>query len=211
MKVVFAQSDFRFADRAIPLVKRVANRLDMTKMLTSVMLDVIDCGTPASKNPADSIEVYSNGGVRLHLRYDHFLKPKYQDDPRRRDPSATLPACAFDQKSTLEVLFRLLLQWKDVQEWGIPENQDEEFLCVWNVHVAGRLDRIDAPVASKTAYWEEFLRVFAGGEYVSAFLVLFEVLWKCEDLGKWGLTDILYRARSSRRYRPLVAEKQETR
>ena len=79
------------------------------------------------------------------------------------------------------------------------------------IHLGGRLDRIDAPIASKTAYWEEFLRVFAASEYVSAFLVLFEVLWKCDDLGKWGLTDVLYRVRSSRRYRPLVAETQETR
>lgn len=211
MKVVFAQSDFQFAEKAIPLVKRVANRLGMAKQLTSIMLDVVDYGSPAARNPADSIEVYSNGGVRLHLRYDHFLKPKYQGDPRRRDPRTSLPARAFDQKSTMEVLFRLLLQWKDVQEWGIPENQDEEFLCVWNVHVAGRLDRLDAPVAPKTAYWEEFLRVFANGEYVPPFLVLFEVLWKCEDLGKWGLTDVLYRVRSSRQYRPMVAEKQETR
>ena len=39
---------------------------------------------------------------------------------------------ARDQRSTLEVLFRLLLQWRDVQEWGIPENQDEEFLCLTN-------------------------------------------------------------------------------
>jgi hypothetical protein len=211
MKVLFAQTDFQFADKAIPLVKRVAGRLGMTKMLGSVMLDVIDYGAPATRSPADSIEVYSNGGVRLHLRYDHFLKPKYHGDIWRRDPRSLLPARAFDPRSTQEVLFRLLLQWKDVQEWGIPENQDEEFLCVWNVHVAGRLERLAAPVASKTAYWEEFLRVFAAGEYVPAFLVLFEVLWKCDDLGKWGLTDVLYRVRSSRQYRPLVAEKQETR
>ena len=66
---------------------------------------------------------------------------------RRREPGGRLPARAFDRKSTLEVLYRLLLQWRDVQEWGIPENQDEEFLCVWNVHVAERLvalpDRVD--------------------------------------------------------------------
>jgi len=211
MKVVFAQPDFPFAERTVPLVKRVATKLDMTKMLGSVMLDVIDFGSPATRNPSDSIEVYSNGGVRLHLRYDHFLKRKYHTDPRRRDPKLELPARAFDQRSTLEVLYRLLLQWKDVQSWGIPENQDEEFLCIWNVHVAGRLDRFHAPCASKTAHWEEFLRVFSRGEYVPGFLVLFEVLWKCDDLGKWGLTDILYRIRSSRLYRPLVAETQEAR
>jgi hypothetical protein len=210
MKVTFAQQDFPFAERIEPLVKRVATKLGMTKMLTNVMLDVVDFGTPAARNPSDSIEVYSNGGVRLHLRYDHFLKRKYHNDPRRRDTRTPLPARAFDQRSTLEVLFRLLLQWKDVQEWGIPENQDEEFLCIWNVHVAGRLDRQDAPSASKTAHWEEFLRIFSRGEYVPAFLVLFEVLWKCEDLGKWGLTDVLYRIRASRQYRPLVTEAQET-
>jgi hypothetical protein len=211
MKVVFSNPDFPFAEKVVPLVKRAAARLEMTKMLPSIMIDVIDFGRASARNPADSIEVYSNGGVRLHLKYDHFLKPKYKGDPRRRDPSAALPARAFDQKSTLEVLFRLLLQWKDVQEWGIPENQDEEFLCLWNVHVAGRLDRIDAPVASKTAHWEEFLRVFCRGEYVPQFLVIFEVLWKCEDLGKWGITDLLYRLRSDRRYRPLVAETQSAR
>ncbi len=211
MKVQFAQPDFPFAEKTVPLVKRVATRLGMTKMLSSVMLDVLDYGRPAARNPADSIEVYSNGGVRLHLRYDHFLKAKYKRDPRRRDPDADLPARAFDQKSTLEVLFRLLLQWKDVQEWGIPESQDEEFLCLWNVHVAGRLDRIDAPCASKTAHWEEFLRVFGNGEYISQFLVMFEVLWKCADLGKWGSTDRLYRGRADRRYRPIRVETQKAR
>ncbi|MEZ5064638.1 MAG: hypothetical protein R3B81_07860 [bacterium] len=209
MKVQFSQADFVFAERTVPLVKRVATRLEMTKMLSSVMIDVIDYGSPAARNPSDSIEIYSNGGVRLHLRYDHFLKRKYRDDPRRHDISS-LPARAFDSVATQEVLYRLLLQWRDVQEWGIPENQDDEFLCVWNVHVAGRLDRMNAPCASKTAHWEEFLRVFAKGEHVSAFLVLFEVLWKCEDLGKWGLTDVLYRVRASRQYRPLAAERQET-
>jgi hypothetical protein len=211
MKVVFAQPDFPYSAKAVPLVKRVASRLGMTKMLGSVMIDVIDYGRPAARNPADSIEVYSNGGVRLHLKYDHFLKRKYRNDPRRRDPDADMPARAFDQASTLEVLYRLLLQWRDVQEWGIPESQDEEFLCLWNVHVAGRLDRLDAPCASKTAHWEEFLRVFGHGEYVAQFLVIFEVLWKCEDLGKWGITDLLYRIRSSRLYRPLLAEKQQAR
>ena len=98
MKVMFAQPDFPFAERTLPLVKRVANKLAMQKMLTSVMLDIIDYGSPSSRNPSDSIEVYSNGGVRLHLRYDHFLKRKYHHDPRRRDPKATLPARAFDQK-----------------------------------------------------------------------------------------------------------------
>jgi hypothetical protein len=210
MKVVFAQPDFPFVDKVEPLVKEVAARLDMTKDLRTVMLDIIDFGRPARRNPADSIEVYSNGGVRLHLRYDHFLKSKYKGDPRRRDPRARMPARAFDRPSALEVLFRLLLQWRDVQEWGIPENQDEEFLCIWNVHVAGRLDRLDAPCASKTAHWEEFLRVFSNETYVAPFLVEFEVLWKCDDLGKWGLTDVLYRIRSSRHYRPLVGEAQTT-
>ena len=204
MKVVFAQPDFPFAKRAAPLVKRVATMLDMTKMLNSVMIDVLDYGSRPAKNPGDSIEVYSNGGVHLHLRYDHFLRHKYHTDPRKR--TGELPTRAFDQESTLEVLFRLLMQWRDVQEWGIPENQDEEFLCVWNVHVAGRLDRMEAPCASKVAHWEEFLRVFAREEYVAPFLVLFEVLWKCEDLGKWGLNDMLYRLRSSREYRPLRVE-----
>ena len=211
MNVVFSHPDFPFAEKVVPLVKRAAARLGMTKMLPTLMIDVIDFGRVAARNPADSIEVYSNGGVRLHLKYDHFLKQKFKGDPRRRDPRASLPATAFDQKSTLEVLFRLLLQWKDVQEWGIPENQDEEFLCLWNVHVAGRLDRIDAPIASKTAHWEEFLRVFCRSEYVPQFLVIFEVLWKCEDLGNWGITDLLYRLRSDRRYRPLVSETQKTR
>lgn len=204
MKVVFAQADFPFAKRTIPLVKRVAARLDMTKLVTSVMIDVIDFGSQSHKNPGDSIEVYSNGGVHLHLRHDHFLKNKFHNDPRKR--TRELPTRAFDQTSTLEVLYRLLLQWRDVQEWGIPENQDDEFLCVWNVHVAGRLDRLDAPCAPKMAHWEEFLRVFAKTEYVSSFLVMFEVLWKCEDLGKWGLNDVLYRLRSTREYRPLHVE-----
>jgi hypothetical protein len=173
------------------------------------MIDVIDYSSQGVRNPSDSIEIYSNGGVRLHLRFDHFLKKKYHSDPRRRDPKWPVPVRSFEQRSTLEVLFRLLLQWRGVQEWGIPENQDEEFLCVWNVHVAGRLDRLDAPCASKTAHWEEFLRVFSRGEYIPDFLVLFEVLWKCEDLGKWGLNDVLYRIRSSRAYKPLLAEAQE--
>ena len=108
MKVLFAQTDFQFADKAIPLVKRVAGRLGMTKMLGSVMLDVIDYGAPATRSPADSIEVYSNGGVRLHLRYDHFLKAKYHGDVWRRDPRSLLPVRAFDPRSTQEVLFRLL-------------------------------------------------------------------------------------------------------
>lgn len=211
MKVAFAQTDFPFAEKTIPLVKRVASRLKMTRKLTSVMLDVIDFGPQAAKNPADSIEVYSNGGVRLHLKYDHFLKEKYRKDPRRRDPSSGILTRAFDPESTLEVLFRLLLQWRDVQEWGIPENQDDEFLCLWNVHVAGRLDRLDAPCASKTAHWEEFLRIFAGGQTVPEFLVVFEVLWKCDDLGMWGLNDMLYRLRTNRLYRPLHAEKQRAR
>jgi hypothetical protein len=208
MKVAFAQQDFPFAEKAIPLVKRVVAKLGMKKNLTSVVIDVLDYESAAARNPADSIEVYANGGVRLHLRYDHFLKRSYQTERRQRNGAVTLPLRAFDSRSTLEVLYRLMLQWRDVQEWGIPENQDDEFLCVWNIHVAGRLDRLDAPCASKTAHWEEFLRVFSGSEYVSEFLVLFEVLWKCDDLGKWGLTDALYRVRSSRRYRPLVAEKQ---
>jgi hypothetical protein len=204
MKVTFAQPDFPFADRVLPLVRRVAARLAMTRTLGSVMIDILDYGARTPRNPADSIEVYSNGGVRLHLRYDHFLKPRYRDDPRKRH--GNLPVRAFDPRSTMEVLFRLLLQWRDVQEWGIPENQDEEFLCIWNVHVAGRLDRLDAPTAMKMAHWEEFLRVFAKGEYVAPFLVLFEVLWKCEDLGKWGLDDVLYRIRTSRQYRPIARE-----
>ena len=211
VKVVFAQPEFPYAAKTVPLVERVAHRLEMTKMLTSVMLDVLDFGRPGVRNPADSIEVYSNGGVRLHLRFDHFLKPKYKNDPRRRDPDRKLPARAFDAKATQEVLYRLLLQWRDVQEWGIPENQDEEFLCLWNVHVAGRLDRLDAPVASKTAHWEEFLRVFGHGEYIPQFLVMFEILWKCDDLGKWGITDMLYRVRGDRRYRPLAREKMTAR
>jgi hypothetical protein len=210
MKVQFAQPDFPFAERTMPLVKRVVGRLGMGRTLSSVMIDVIDYGTPAAKNPADSIEIYSNGGVRLHLRYDHFLKRKYRTDPRRHDPDGKLPQRAFDSRAAQEVLYRLLLQWRDVQEWGIPENQDDEFLCVWNVHVAGRLDRMNAPCASKSAHWEEFLRVFAKGEYVSPFLVLFEVLWKCDDLGKWGLSDVLYRIRSTRQYRPLVTEAQKS-
>jgi hypothetical protein len=204
MKVVFAQPEFPFAKRTIPLVKRVAAKLEMERMLSSVMIDVIDQGSGTGRNPGDAIEVYSNGGVHLHLRVDHFLRPKYYSDPRKR--SNELPTRAFDPSSTQEVLYRLLLQWRDVQEWGIPENQDDEFLCVWNVHVAGRLDRLDAPCASKTAHWEEFLRVFSKGEYISTFLVLFEMLWKCDDLGKWGLNDILYRIRSSREYRPLTVE-----
>ena len=211
MKIVFAQPEFPYAERIVPLVKRVAHKLGIDDMLSSVMIDVIDYGAPTPRTPADCIEVYSSGGIRLHLRYTHFLKGKYRDDPRRRGPKAALPVRAFDSKSTQEVLYRLLLQWRDVLEWGIPENQDDEFLCVWNVHVAGRLDRLNVPCASKTPHWEEFLRVFTGSEYISEFLVLFEVLWKCEDLGKWGLDDVLYRVRSSRRYRPLVAEKQEAR
>jgi hypothetical protein len=209
MKVTFTQNDFPYADRTAKLVQRLVHKLSMEEMLASVVIDVIDWGSAAARSPADCIEVYSNGGVRLHLRSTHFLKPQYRDDPRRRGAAASLPARAFDSRSTQEVLYRLLLQWRDVQEWGIPENQDEEFLCIWNVHVAGRLDRLDAPGASKTAHWEEFLRVFTKGDYVSEFLVLFEILWKCEDLGKWGLDDLLYRIRSSRRYRPLVTEKQE--
>jgi hypothetical protein len=211
MKIVFAQSGFPFAERTIPLVKRVANRLGMEEMLSSVMIDVIDFGAAAARSPADCIEVYSNGGVRLHVRFSHFLKDRYRDDVRARGRKDSMPVRAFDAKSTQEVLYRLLLQWRDVLGWGIPENQDDEFLCVWNVHVAGRLDRMNAPCASKTAHWEEFLRVFTKGEYVSEFLVLFEMLWKCEDLGKWGLDDVLYRIRSSRQYRPLVTEKQEAR
>ena len=204
MKVTFAQPDFPFAERTVPLVRRVAAKLGMSRTLGSVMIDILDYGSRAPRNPSDSIEVYANGGVRLHLRYDHFLKSRYHDDPRKRH--GTLPVRAFDPQATQEVLYRLLLQWRDVQEWGIPEHQDEEFLCAWNVHVAGRLDHLDAPCASKTAHWEEFLRVFAKGEYVAPFLVLFEVLWKCEDLGKWGLEDVLYRVRSTRQYRPLAVE-----
>jgi hypothetical protein len=211
MKIVFAQPDFPYAERTSGLVKRVAAKLEMADTLSSVMIDVIDWGAPAARNPADCIEVYSNGGVRLHLRLAHFLKEKSRAEVRARGPQATLPPRAFDQRSVMEALFRLLLQWRDVQEWGIPENQDEEFLCIWNVHVAGRLDRMNAPCASKMAHWEEFLRVFTAGEYISEFLVLFEVLWKCEDLGKWGLDDVLYRIRGSRLYRPRVAEKQEAR
>lgn len=209
MNVQFTQPEFPYAERTEPLVKRVAARLKMTKMLSSVILDVIDYGTPAMKNPADSIEIYSNGGVRLHLRYDHFLKEKYQTDPRRFEKDGKLPIRAFDSTSVQEALYRLLLQWRDVQEWGIPENQDDEFLCVWNVHVAGRLDRMNAPGASKTAHWEEFLRVFAKGDYVAPFLVLFEMLWKCDDLGKWGLNDVLFRIRATRQYRPLATETQQ--
>jgi hypothetical protein len=204
MKVTFAQPDFPFAERTVPLVRRVAAKLGMTRTLSSVMIDILDWGLRTPRNPADSIEVYSNGGVRLHLRHDHFLKPRYRDDPRKRHGS--LPVRAFDAGSALEVLYRLLLQWRDVQEWGIPENQDEEFLCVWNVHVAGRLERMGAPSASKLAHWEEFLRIFAKGEYVAPFLVLFEVLWKCDDLGKWGLDDVLYQIRGSRQYRPTGLE-----
>lgn len=211
MKVTFAQTDFPFAEKTIPLVKRVASRLKMTRKLTSIMIDVIDFGPQSPKNPADSIEVYSNGGVRLHLKYDHFLKDKYRRDPRRRDSRNIVLSRAFDPESTLEVLFRLLLQWRDVQDWGIPENQDEEFLCLWNVHVAGRLDRMDAPCASKTAHWEEYLRLFASGQSIPEFLVVFEVLWKCDDLGMWGLNDMLYRLRSSRQYRPVHAEKARAR
>ena len=211
MNVVFAQPEFPYAERTENLVKRVAHKLEMEEMVSSVMIDVIDYGSPAARTPADCIEVYSNGGVRLHLRFTHFLKENYRNDPRRRSPGAKLPVRAFDTKSTQEVLYRLLLQWKDVQEWGIPENQDDEFLCVWNVHVAGRLDRLDAPCASKSAHWEEFLRVFTKGEYIPEFLVMFEMLWKCEDLGKWGIDDVLYRIRGSRFYRPLVTEKQEAR
>jgi len=204
MKVTFAQPDFPFAERTVPLIRRVAAKLAMARMLGSVMIDILDFGGRNPRNPSDSIEVYANGGVRLHLRYEHFLKARYRDDPRKRHGS--LPLRAFDPGAALEVFYRLLLQWRDVQEWGIPENQDEEFLCVWNVHVAGRLDRMDAPGASKTAHWEEFLRVFAKGEYVAPFLVLFEVLWKCDDLGKWGLEDVLYRIRATRQYRPITQE-----
>lgn len=204
MKVTFAQPDFPFAERTVPLVRKVAARLGMTRTLGGVMIDIIDFGSRTPRNPGDSIEVYANGGVRLHLRYDHFLKPRYRDDPRKR--FGAIPPRSFDPDSTLEVLFRLLLQWRDVQEWGIPENQDEEFLCVWNVHVAGRLERLQVPSASKTAHWEEFLRVFAKGECVAPFLVLFEMLWKCDDLGKWGLEDVLYRLRTSRQYRPVRTE-----
>jgi hypothetical protein len=211
MKVAFAQADFPFAEKTTPLVKRVVSRLKMTRKLQSVMIDVVDFGPQAAKNPADSIEVYSNGGVRLHLKFDHFLKEKHRRDPRKRDLNASFHASAFDSASTLEVLFRLLLQWRDVQDWGIPENQDEEFLCLWNVHVAGRLDRMDAPCASKTAHWEEFLRIFAGGQTISEYLVIFEVLWKCDDLGMWGLNDMLYRLRASRLYRPLHVEKTRAR
>jgi hypothetical protein len=204
MKVTFVQPDFPFADRVQPLVRRVTAKLGMTRTLGSVMVDILDYGARTPRNPADSIEVQANSGVRLHLRYDHFLKPRYRDDPRKRH--GNLPVRAFDPRSAMEVLFRLLLQWRDVQEWGIPENQDEEFLCIWNVHVAGRLERLEAPCAQKTAHWEEFLRVFAKGDYVAPFLVLFEVLWKCDDLGKWGLDDVLYRIRSSRQYRPATRE-----
>jgi hypothetical protein len=211
MKVVLAQPDFPFAARTVPLVKQVAAQLGMARKLTSVVLDVIDFGAHRAKNPADSIEVFSNGGVRLHLQFDHFLKDKYRRDPRRRDPDRSLTARAFDEESTLEVLYRLLLQWRDVQEWGIPESQDDEFLCVWNVHVAGRLHGLGAPCASKMAHWEEFLRVFTKGRFVSEFLVIFEVLWKCEDLGLWGLNDLLYRIRNHRCYRPLYAEAQRIR
>lgn len=211
MKVAFAQPDFPYAERTAGLVKRVAQKLSMESLLSNVMIDVLDYPSARTRNPADSIEVYANGGVRLHLRLRHFLKRKFRSDKRRAAGKPALPPRAFDPKSTQEVLYRLLLQWRDVQEWGIPENQDDEFLCVWNVHVAGRLDRMDAPCAPKFAHWEEFLRVFTKGEYIPEFLVLFEILWKCDDLGKWGLDDMLYRIRSSRRYRPLVAEKQETR
>jgi hypothetical protein len=210
MKVVFAQKDFPYAERASALVKRVAGRLHMEDRLGSVMIDVIDWESEAARSPADCIEVYANGGVRLHLRLSHFLKERHRSDSRLRTQRA-LPARAFDSKSTQEVLYRLLLQWRDVQEWGIPENQDDEFLCVWNVHVAGRLDRLGAPCAPKIAHWEEFLRVFTAGEYIPEFLVMFEVLWKCDDLGKWGLDDMIYRIRSSRMYRPRTAEKQTTR
>ncbi len=211
MKVAFAQADFPFAEKTAPLVKRVVTRLKMTRKLQSVMIDVVDYGPQAAKNPADSIEVYSNGGVRLHLKLDHFLKEKHRRDPRKRDLKSSVHANAFDSASTLEVLFRLLLQWRDVQEWGIPENQDEEFLCLWNVHVAGRLDRMDAPSASKSAHWDEFLRVFSNGQSIPEYLVVFEVLWKCDDLGMWGLNDMLYRLRTTRYYRPLHAEKSRAR
>jgi hypothetical protein len=211
MKVAFAQPDFPFAEKTIPLVKRVVSRLKMTKKLNSIMLDIIDLGSPATRNPADSIEVYSNGGVRLHLKLDHFLKEKCRGNLRRRDPKNIALTRAFDPESTQEVLYRLLLQWRDVQDWGIPENQDEEFLCLWNVHVAGRLDRMNAPCAAKSAHWEEFLRIFSGSQYVPEFLVVFEVLWKCEDLGMWGLNDMLYRLRSSRKYRPIQMEKARAR
>lgn len=211
MKVAFAQEDFPFAEKTIPLVRRVVSRLKMTRKLNSIMLDIIDLASPSPKNPADSIEVYSNGGVRLHLKLDHFLKEKFRRDPRRRDIKSVALARAFDPESTQEVLFRLLLQWRDVQDWGIPENQDEEFLCLWNVHVAGRLDRMNAPCASKTAHWEEFLRIFSSGQYIPEFLVVFEVLWKCDDLGMWGLNDMLYRLRGNRQYRPLQMEKTRAR
>lgn len=208
MKVTFAQPDFPFAERTVPLVRRAASKLGMARTLGGVVIDILDFGARTPRNPADSIEVYANGGVRLHLRFDHFLKARYRDDPRKRQGG--LPLRAFDPQSAFEVLCRLLLQWRDVQDWGIPENQDEEFLCLWNAHVAGRLERMGAPCASKVAHWEEFLRVFAKGEYVAPFLVLFEMLWKCDDLGKWGLDDVLYRIRSSRQYRPFALQAKAT-
>jgi hypothetical protein len=206
--IVFSQDDFPYSSQVEPLIRRVTKRLEMTRSLSSVMIDVVDLGMVPRRNPGDSIEVYSTGGVRLHLRLDHFLKEKYRGDWRRRRGRRRLPACAFDTKGTLEVLYRLLLQWRDVNEWGIPENQDDEFLCLWNAHVAGRLERSGAPVASRSAHWAEFQRLFSGNEPVSDYRVAFEILWKCDDVGKWGITDLLYRIRESRSYRPLVAEKQ---
>ena len=73
MKVSFAQPDFPYAERTVGLVKRVAAKLSMESMLSSVMIDVIDYGAPVARDPADCIEVYSNGGVRLHLHLNHFL------------------------------------------------------------------------------------------------------------------------------------------
>jgi len=40
MKVVFAQPDFPFAERTIPLVKRVAAKLGMASKLPSVMIEI---------------------------------------------------------------------------------------------------------------------------------------------------------------------------
>lgn len=205
MKVIFVQPDFPYAKRTNELVEEVTGKLSIEGKASRVIIDVVDWGSPPVNNPVDCIDVLSDSVVKLYIRLKHFLKSEYHNWPRQQPKK--FPPEAFDPQSAMEVLFRILLQWRDTQEWGsIPEDQDEEFLCIWNVHVAGRLERMQAPCDSKTSHWEEFMRVFAGGEYVPYFLVLFEFLWKFGDLGKLGLGNILGEIQESPHYRPLVAK-----
>jgi len=174
---VTVTSEVSFGRKVIRMTRRAITHLGMQDSLLGLHIDIMS----PLKHPRtlynDSVENRANNRACFHLRLNHFVHSPY-----RKLPLKEIPADAFLLQRSRAVVYRLLVQLRDCQQCGIPEDQDEQFLHLWNAYVAGRISQLGVDLFDEGDYWTEFDRLFTAGRFVAEADMIFQALWTRDDL-----------------------------